>query len=597
MGEMQMVVAKSKITAACAVVLMTCIVGSMVAETALAGPTITDWFSTGGTPQYKDNVKDLIYKITQGDNVTFSVTAGGTGALSYLWQALKGSKVVATSSAGKTFSWTVPDEKATWDVKVTVSDSGSRSKTHLVWSITTSDVKTVSAGASIQNAIDTLPAEGGIVELGEGTWILTPAAGDVDVGVIRIIQRHNVTLRGAGADKTVLKTASTDVCLVVVSPLEDNDFIIHEAGGGAAQQDPRLKNAPFYNYAVIRDIHFIGPGVRVESGKSIYSILYAKISDSVIEDVKVEKFGDGILLYRCNYNALERVEIVESNRGGLFFSMCEDNRIENCLFERANRWYAFDLNGGGVRNKIIGNTFKANGQGDLKLYSGSRLNEIIGNTFNGAGSSSCGVIIMNGAWNLIQGNVFANHKKITDYAAVVQKSGGGSHPPEYYNHDNKVIDNSFYDSKGDAVLLVVGAPMEVRNNIIVKSAGKAINGIDPVNCSYNDLWQNVGGDTGGGTGSISADPLFADPANGDFHLKSKVGRWNPVSEQWVTDTVNSPCIDAGDPASTFSDEPAPNGGRINMGAYGNTDQASKTEVPAEVKGRHVFYNNSAFDGN
>lgn len=40
--------------------------------------------------------------------------------------------------------------------------------------------------------------------------------------------------------------------------------------------------------------------------------------------------------------------------------------------------------------------------------------------------------------------------------------------------------------------------------------------------------------------------------------------------------MTSPCIDAGDPASVFGDERQPNGGRVNMGAYGNTVEASKS---------------------
>ncbi len=79
-----------------------------------------------------------------------------------------------------------------------------------------------------------------------------------------------------------------------------------------------------------------------------------------------------------------------------------------------------------------------------------------------------------------------------------------------------------------------------------------------------------------GTGNIDADPLFADPNNGDFHLKSQAGRWDPAGESWVMDDVTSPCIDAGDPNSPVGDEPEPNGGRINMGAYGGTAEASKT---------------------
>jgi parallel beta-helix repeat protein len=69
--------------------------------------------------------------------------------------------------------------------------------------------------------------------------------------------------------------------------------------------------------------------------------------------------------------------------------------------------------------------------------------------------------------------------------------------------------------------------------------------------TYSDV---QGGWTG--QGNIDAEPLFADAANGDFRLLS-----------------NSPCIDAGDPDSQCALEPEPNGGRINMGAYGGTPRA------------------------
>jgi predicted outer membrane repeat protein len=101
-----------------------------------------------------------------------------------------------------------------------------------------------------------------------------------------------------------------------------------------------------------------------------------------------------------------------------------------------------------------------------------------------------------------------------------------------------------------------------------------------------------------GEGNIGADPCFAAPGHwanpsaldtvvsasfagaawvdGDYHLKSQAGRWDPASETWVLDAVTSPCIDAGDPNSPVGDEPEPNGGRINMGAYGGTAEASKS---------------------
>ena len=77
-----------------------------------------------------------------------------------------------------------------------------------------------------------------------------------------------------------------------------------------------------------------------------------------------------------------------------------------------------------------------------------------------------------------------------------------------------------------------------------------------------------------GTGCIAKDPCFADAANGDFHLKSATGRWNGTT--WVKDTVTSPCIDAGEASAAYANEPSPNGNRANMGAYGNTAEASKS---------------------
>jgi len=79
-----------------------------------------------------------------------------------------------------------------------------------------------------------------------------------------------------------------------------------------------------------------------------------------------------------------------------------------------------------------------------------------------------------------------------------------------------------------------------------------------------------------GKGNIDADPCFAATRSGDYHLKSQAGRWDANSQSWIKDDVTSPCIDAGDPMSPIGQEPFPNGGRINMGAYGGTAEASKS---------------------
>ncbi|MFC1451965.1 hypothetical protein ACFLSJ_01310 [Verrucomicrobiota bacterium] len=82
-----------------------------------------------------------------------------------------------------------------------------------------------------------------------------------------------------------------------------------------------------------------------------------------------------------------------------------------------------------------------------------------------------------------------------------------------------------------------------------------------------------------GTGNTSADPLFVDAAGGDYHIKSFGGSWHNDVAGFVKDSQNSPCIDRGDPNDPQPVdlvEPDPNGNRVNMGAYGNTAQASKS---------------------
>ena len=86
-------------------------------------------------------------------------------------------------------------------------------------------------------------------------------------------------------------------------------------------------------------------------------------------------------------------------------------------------------------------------------------------------------------------------------------------------------------------------------------------------------------------GNIDADPLFAEPNDQDYHLKSQAGRWDTNSQNWVQDQVTSPCVDAGDPMATIGYEPFPNGGIINMGAFGGTAEASKSyfgKTPCET---------------
>jgi len=168
------------------------------------------------------------------------------------------------------------------------------------------------------------------------------------------------------------------------------------------------------------------------------------------------------------------------------------------------------------------------------------------------------------------------------YFAVLFCSGEG--PDSILR--NFVIENSFM-----AIYIENGSP--AISNVTIADNGfgiAAYTGSVPY-ISNSIFWNNVFGDLFGcqatyscvqngcaGPGNLDIDPRFADPENGDYHLQSKHGRYWPVYDIWVLDEVFSPCIDGGDPNDDYSNERMPNGGRINMGAFGGTAYASKKEM-------------------
>ena len=129
--------------------------------------------------------------------------------------------------------------------------------------------------------------------------------------------------------------------------------------------------------------------------------------------------------------------------------------------------------------------------------------------------------------------------------------------------------------------------------------------VTAINCI---LWSNVGGEVRGpakvtfsdvqggfeGEGNIDVDPCFGSDGlgwdeggtageasdatwvKGTYHLKSQAGRWSPRTKGWTQDDITSPCIDAGDPLGPIGWERFPNGGFVNMGAYGGTPEASQS---------------------
>jgi parallel beta-helix repeat protein len=135
-----------------------------------------------------------------------------------------------------------------------------------------------------------------------------------------------------------------------------------------------------------------------------------------------------------------------------------------------------------------------------------------------------------------------------------------------------ISDNSDY-----AVRCVLSSPTITNCTIVNNGKYGVYNSAGPtINCilwGHGDELYNCGSawccnqDDDDGVGVIDYYPYFADAANNDFHLLSY-----------------SPCIDRGDPSSGYSNEPGGGGGRINLGAYGNTSEAALSCADSDTDG-------------
>jgi len=153
-----------------------------------------------------------------------------------------------------------------------------------------------------------------------------------------------------------------------------------------------------------------------------------------------------------------------------------------------------------------------------------------------------------------------------------------------------VLRNIIIRNSRIGILLVDSSPIIVNVAVVGNILGVEAQGNADPYIGDSIFWSNTQDDLRGctasyscverlcpGLGNFSKNPLFVDPAKGDYHVQSRAGRYCAEQGDWVLDKATSPCVDAGDPAADFSSEPEPNGGRLNVGAHGGTAYAEKSE--------------------
>jgi hypothetical protein len=235
--------------------------------------------------------------------------------------------------------------------------------------------------------------------------------------------------------------------------------------------------------------------------------------------------------------------------GGL--SRCQGTIQNNVITgNSAETGGGLDYCNGAVRNNTVSDNLATGSHaagGGLHNCGGTIQNNIIsGNATTGSYSAGGGLAYCNGD---IKNNVISGNSS--------EHVGGGMHWCRGIIENNTIADN-FAGGSGGGLDECTGT---IRNCIIWGS--KAPHGAQ-LSWSSCPTYSCIESWNQGGVGNLSDYPHFINPAGGDYHIQT-----------W------SPCIDAGDPASPFSEEPEPNGGRIDMGAYGNTAEATSASEDSD----------------
>jgi outer membrane protein assembly factor BamB len=123
---------------------------------------------------------------------------------------------------------------------------------------------------------------------------------------------------------------------------------------------------------------------------------------------------------------------------------------------------------------------------------------------------------------------------------------------------------------GNPTAVRAAGETRLRNSLLTgNGTAAASDGAGMLASRYNDLFGNQTDYAGlaAGTGDLSVVVTFADLAARDLRLTSP-----------------QPSTDRGDPADAVGDEPKPNGGRINLGAFGGTADAELSAPSSAVGG-------------
>ena len=476
----------------------------------------------------------------------------------------------------------------------------------------------------INQALASLSAtNGGKVHIGTTTCVIS--------NPIEIVS-NNTILEGEGMDNSIIKLTDEanwgEVCgsgesavYCKAEPLIINNGALHNIAVRNLKIDGNKYNQ-HYNHPTKGTI-LVDDGQGNYAGLSITSNDNAeRASNILISSVYVyENNVDAFIVFNANNIIVENTKTLRIGHSATYFLDPVNMLVENNNFTlSANsgiRWY--DGNHIILRNNFVQGDPSKDGNSNfaVEVTSGqtSRILDdllIENNTFRftaGAAIALDAKSPTQAMGAIIRNNIIYQCGNIGTW--VSERETGAINLKNFTN--TLIENNTIVNTIGSAIRLggnvgfnnewdeVKGTTALIRNNIITNSIDDDANpkevpvyGIDiadghSATCIYNNVWNNHTANYKGcepGIGSMSVDPKFksivlgtnfnnTNDENADLHLKSELGRWDSSTLSWIIDSESSTSINAGMLSSEYSNENSPNGNRINLGAYGNTTEASK----------------------
>jgi hypothetical protein len=310
-----------------------------------------------------------------------------------------------------------------------------------------------------------------------------------------------------------------------------------------------------------------------------------------------ENFGGGIFATDASISILNNV--IRNNVSGRGAGIAVDgpkatirgNIVENNIGvgDHGGGIYLFSPLGELMHNRVSGNEIGRDlgygWGGGIYVHSHPGKYKLAHNTYTGNFAATLGsaLFVDNGA------SATAEHELI--YANASNPKGDRFVTPVYVDGDGEKFGSTLQlnhvtiadhtcepAAPGHAITVEDKSKLLIKNSILWNNSGDDITIVDKT-CKVTVTY-TLGQKMQKGTGNLSQDPLFANPANQHYRLRSTFGRWDAAANgkkgDWVSDQEQSPGIDAADPAAPFQLEPATNGGRANLGYDGNTEHASKS---------------------